>query len=145
MAHDRRLGPDVSDLLRGDSEQIMAYQGANPLFVKAKTGRALVENRLELATDESATDAAAISVLTPITALVATGATDTRTLADGYNGQIKVLFYKTDTGGTLAVTPAHLYNGNIITFTDVNESWIGVFYAGQWHTIMGSAEVSSIS
>jgi hypothetical protein len=45
---------------------------------------------------------------------------------------------------SVVVTPANLYNGNTITFTAVNESWMGVFYAGQWHTIGGGAAVCAI-
>ena len=122
----------------------MAYQGANPSFGKLRTGRLIVDNRLELGIDVSSTNAAAISVLTPITALVSTAGAETRTLANGYEGQVKILFYMTDSS-SCAVTPANLYNGTTITFTDVNESWIGVFHAGEWHTIAGSAQTSAIS
>jgi len=120
------------------------YQGANSFLSKLKTLRAIITQRLQLGVDTSSTNAAAISVATVVTAIVsASGGADTRTLADGYPGQIKVLFYMTDSTSCV-VTPANLYNGNTITFTDVNESWIGIFYGGQWHTIAGGAEVVAI-
>ena len=120
------------------------FQAANAFFTKFKATRGIVDQVLQLGVDTSSTNAAAISLTSVVTALVsASGGADTRTLADGKPGQLKVLFYMTDSTSCV-VTPAHLYNGTTITFTDVNEAWIGVFYAGEWHTIAGGAEVVTI-
>jgi hypothetical protein len=121
------------------------FQAASAFFKKLKGDRVQVGKRLEVSVDTSSVNAAAISLETVVTAIVsASGGADTRTLADGYPGQIKILFYMTDSTSCV-VTPAHLYNGTQITFTDVNEGWIGVFYAGEWHTASGDAQVSAVT
>ena len=116
------------------------FQGAKMYLAKLKADRLIASQRLELGYELSSTTAGALSVSTPVS-VITTAASETRTLADGYPGQIKILFMMTD-GGDCVVTPAHLYNGDTITFADVNDSWIGIFYAGQWHTISGVAAVS---
>jgi hypothetical protein len=121
------------------------HQGANPLLNKIKALRAIFTQRLQLGVDTSSTNAGAISVVTPVTALVCTTGAETRTLANGYEGQIKFMFFMTDGGGTIAVTPANLRNGNTITFTDVNEGWLGIFYGGEWNTLLGDAQVCAVA
>lgn len=64
----------------------------------------------------------------------ATGSqTDTCTLADGIEGQFKMLTLTTDgeTTGT-AITPANFGPGTDILFEDVNDSCILVFAGGAW-------------
>jgi len=116
------------------------FQAAKLLLEKLKSERVIVTERLELIPDLSSTDAAAISVETPVTVLTCAGS-ETRTLANGYPGQLKILFLMTD-GGAVVVTPAALYNADTITFSEVNDGWIGIFYAGSWHTLAGTAAVT---
>jgi hypothetical protein len=120
------------------------FQSAKQLVDKIKALRCIVSEKLELGVELSASTAtttAAISVSTPVTVLSSTGSAGVRTLADGYPGQIKVIFMMTD-GGDIVVTPTNLYNGNTITFGEINDAWWGIFYAGSWHTIGGTAAVS---
>jgi len=116
------------------------FQAARLLLEKLKSDRVIVAKRLELLPDLNSTDASAISVETPVTVLTCAGS-ETRTLANGYPGQVKIIFLMTD-GGSVVLTPAYLYNGDTITFGEVNDSWWGIFYAGQWHTIAGTAAVT---
>ena len=122
----------------------MAYQGPKLLLEEIKSDRVIVAKRLELGIElssSSSTTTAAISVEKPVTVLVSVASAGVRTLAAGYPGQVKVIFMMTD-GGDIVVTPAVLANGDTITFAEVNDCWIGIFYAGSWHTIAGTAAVS---
>ena len=121
----------------------MAIHSANQEGTKIEAERLKAGKRLQFGVDTSSVDASAISVETPVTALSSAGVA-TRTLADGYPGQIKFLFAMT-IGGTITVTPAHLYNGTTIAFDAVNDGWLGIFYAGEWHTLLGSAAASAVA
>ena len=83
--------------------------------------------------------AGAIDVTSDVT-LITTTAADALTLADGAEGQRKVLIMVTD-GGDGTLTPAHLGNGTTITFdnTDVAEL---IFINGSWHMIGGNATLA---
>jgi len=123
------------------------FQAANQLLNKLKALRLIVSQRLELGVELSSSSSAttaAISVATPVTALVSVASAGVRTLAVGYPGQVKVIFMMTD-GGDIVVTPTYLANGDTITFADVNDAWIGIFYAGSWHTIAGTAAVTVLA
>jgi len=122
------------------------FQSAKQLVDKIKALRLIVSQKLELGIELSASTTsttAAISVSTPVTVLTSVGSAGARTLAAGNPGQVKVIFMMTD-GGDIVVTPAVLANGDTITFAEVNDAWIGIFYAGSWHTIAGTAAVSLI-
>ena len=121
------------------------HQGANPLLNKIKALRAIFTQKVQVGGDLNETNASAISLTTPVTALKCAAAAETRTLANGYEGQLKWLFFMTDGGGTVAVTPANLRNGNTITFTDVNEGWHGIFLFGEWNTLLGDAQVCAVA
>lgn len=93
--------------------------------------------------DTSATDAEGISVVTPITYITQAGSAETRTLANGKEGQLKYLLntvYAADT----VVTPANLANGTTITFNAAGDGWLGIFHNGEWWTLAlyGTAAVA---
>lgn len=109
------------------------FQGAKLLLSKIVSDRVKASKRFELGGEVSSTDAGAISVETVWTAIVTAGA-ETRTLANGYEGQLKIIFCKTYVGDAV-LTPANFANGTTITFNAVNDCWIGIFHAGEWHTV----------
>jgi len=119
------------------------FQPADSIFGKLKVLVARITQRLLLEVETSSTDAGAISVAVPVTCLTSAGA-ETRTLANGYPGQVKIIFMMT-AGGTVTITPVNLYNGNTIAFAEVNDGWIGIFYGGTWHTLAGTAAVSVLA
>jgi hypothetical protein len=102
-----------------------------------------VSKGLILGVDVNSTDAAAISVLTPVTILTAAGA-ESRTLPNAKDGQIKILVAKTITG-TITITPTNLYNGTTITMDHVNDTWVGVYYGGDWHTLVAGSLGATIA
>lgn len=77
------------------------------------------------------TGAGAIDLAAEITHLVTTGA-NAITLADGGEGQQKLIVMKTDAGdGTL--TPSNLANGTTLSFNDVDDFARLTFTNGQWY------------
>lgn len=89
----------------------------------------------ETATTSSADPGIVTASLTaPWTAMVSddTGTlTDTMSLSDGFNGQIKYFTLKTDgEAAGLALTPVNFIPGTDILFEDINDSCILIFDAG---------------
>ncbi len=91
-------------------------------------------------TAETRTGAGAVSVTTPITWIVSTGA-NALTLADGEEGQVKLLVMKTD-GGDATLTPTNLGNGTTITFNDAGDSANLLFTNGKWYFMGGTATLA---
>lgn len=114
------------------------FESANQLIDLLKVSKKLV-----LGVDVNSTTASAISVETPCTILTAT-TTETRTLPNGRDGQIKILVAKT-IGGTITITPTNLYNGTTIAMDHVNDTWVGIFYGGDWHTLVAGSLGATIS
>ena len=85
-------------------------------------------------TPQALTAAGAVSITTSITT-IASSAAITVTLADGIQGQIKIIVFITD-GGDATLTPATMNDGTTLTFADAGDSailcWIG---ASGWQVI----------
>jgi len=86
-----------------------------------------------LDSDVSSVDAEVITADKPVTFITQAGAAETRGLANGREGQIKILINKTYAADTV-VTPTALANGTTITFNAAGDAWMGIFHAGEWHT-----------
>ena len=84
----------------------------------------------------------AITVTEPVTEVDATSATAPCTLADGANGQIKIIL-NVSTSGTNAVTitPANLRGGSTITLNAPGESVQCIFKNSNWNVIGGNGFV----
>jgi len=110
------------------------FQGASATLSKLKADRVIVAKRLQLK-PETIIAAGAVSVDTPLTFLTTAGAI-ALTLADGRDGDVKIIIMHYD-GGTATLTPAHFRGGTTatLTFDDVYDSWMGVFFNGYWWTI----------
>ena len=80
----------------------------------------------------------AITVTEPVTEINATSATAPCTLADGANGQIKIIL-NVSTGGTnaITITPANLRGGTTITLNAPGESVQCIFKNSNWNVIGG--------
>jgi len=79
---------------------------------------------------ETVTGAGAVDPEKLVTKLVTTGA-DALTLADGANGELKIITMLTD-GGNGTLTPTNLTNGSTITFGDVGDSVLLIFTGSSW-------------
>lgn len=86
-------------------------------------------------TPQTLTGAGAIDVTSSITWIVTTGA-DALTLADGVEGQTKMIVMKTD-GGNGTLTPANFAQGTTITFDAVGDSVSLLFTNSGWHVMGG--------
>ena len=86
-------------------------------------------------TPQVLTGAGAVNLTTIITHLVTAGIGDAITLADGVEGQIKIILMKTLTAGghTSVLTPAHFAQGATITFDAVDCIITMLFSNGTWH------------
>lgn len=85
-------------------------------------------------THDARSGAGAISLTTVLTQLITTGA-NALTLADGAEGQIKIIVMTTD-GGDGTLTPTNLVGASsTITFNDVGDSVILIFLGGQWNIV----------
>ena len=85
-------------------------------------------------TPQALTAAGAVSITTTLTTVASSGVI-ALTLADGIQGQIKIIVFITD-GGTATLTPATMNDGTTLTFADAGDSailmWIG---ASGWQVI----------
>ena len=72
-----------------------------------------------------------INLTDTVTLLVTTGSSQNFSLADGVEGQIKIISMKTD-GGSGIVTPANFLNGTTITFDDVEDTVTLLYQTTGW-------------
>lgn len=82
---------------------------------------------------QNITGPGAISATTGVTFITTTG-TDAYTLADGVEGQMKIIIMKGD-GGNGTVTPTNLVGFTAIRFTDVNNSAVLLYGSTGWNII----------
>ena len=66
-----------------------------------------------------------------VTLLITTGGSQAFSLADGVEGQLKIISMKTD-GGSGIVTPANFVNGTQITFDDVQDTIVLMYQSTGW-------------
>jgi len=76
----------------------------------------------------------AISLTTGVTLITTTG-TDAYTLADGTEGQIKIISMKVKGGGNGTVTPDNFINGTSLLFNNVEDSVILLYQSTGWTLI----------
>jgi len=81
---------------------------------------------------------AAIDVTSAVTEIDATSATAPVTLADGSNGQLKIIL-NVSTSGTnaITITPSNLRGGTTITLNAPGESAMCIFKNSNWNVIGG--------
>ena len=117
----------------------MAIDSAKQITEYLKAAKLVADEKLIL-TYETVAAAGAVSVSTPVTLLATTGAIAI-TLADGVEGQVKIILMTTD-GGTATLTPANFANNTTIAFADVYDVWVGIFVLGAWYTVNGTTTVA---
>lgn len=91
-----------------------------------------------LATFEDVTaTSGALSLIALVSLLDTTLGASTATLADGYEGQRKIIKMTVD-GGDSVLTPANYFDGTTITFTAVNDVVELMFIDATWHKVTGT-------
>jgi hypothetical protein len=113
---------------------------AEDVFNNIPSWIALKQTSQTITADGSSTTA--VNVTTAVTEINATSATHSCALADGSNGQVKVIL-NTSTSGTNAVTitPANLGGYSTITLNAPGESAILIFKNSNWYVIGGNGYV----
>ncbi len=72
-----------------------------------------------------------VNLTDTVTLLITTGGSQAFSLADGVEGQLKILSMKTD-GGSGIVTPDNFVNGTRITFDDVQDTIVLMYQSTGW-------------
>jgi len=93
-------------------------------------------------TVQNITGPGAISVTTGVTFITTTG-TDAYTLADGVEGQFKIIIMKVD-GGNATITPDNLVGYTAVRFTDVNNN-VQLLYGSTGWNIIALQQATRIS
>ena len=83
-------------------------------------------------TADSVTAAGAASTSASITHLTTTTGAYTATLADGTNGQVKIVTMIADGGFDVTFTPSNFANGTSLTFADAGDTAVLVFTNSNW-------------
>lgn len=96
------------------------------------------------AVPQALSGAGAVDIVSPVTNVTTTGATDALTLADStVLGQMKVINHEVDGGGYI-LTPTTFSNGTTITVTDVGVSITLMWTATGW-LLVGQVGVATIA
>lgn len=85
---------------------------------------------------QSLNAAGAVSVTESITNLTLSGTAAALTLADGAQGQIKIIVCTDGAGaGTMTCTPSNLLGSASIAWDSTGDSWTGIFDGESWCTL----------
>jgi len=87
------------------------------------------------------------AVVVPVNSLMSSYTTNstadiTASLADGVDGQMKIVKLTTFATNDLVLTPANYTNGTTITFDATNEVAILVFVGDGWQTVYTNATIA---
>jgi hypothetical protein len=109
---------------------------AEDVFNNIPSWLGLKQTSQSITADGSTTTA--VNVTTAVTEINATSATHSCALADGSDGQVKIIL-NTSTSGTnaITITPANFTNTSI-TLNAPGESAICIFKASKWYVIGGN-------
>lgn len=93
------------------------------------------------AANQSLSGAGAVNTTSPVTFYTSTVGPDALTLADASTvGLVKTVTHVSDSGSGV-LTPANFADGTTITFTNVNDTWTGIWTGTTWLTISLSGAV----
>ncbi len=103
------------------------------------------DNGLALGAEANAATSGAVVV--PVTSLMSSYITNSTgaiaaTLADGGNGQMKIIKLKTKATSNMVVTPANFTDGSTITFDATAEVAVLVFVDDGWQVVYTNATVA---
>jgi len=133
-------GAEVIGALRNDNDGGNAdlIEGATFESTTSAGGVALVKLRgsepANVVFDDATVVDADISVASDITLVDTTLGASASAMADGYEGQRKIIKMVVD-GGDMVITPANFFDGTTITLNDAGDVVDLVFVDGNWHLI----------
>lgn len=128
---------DLLHIVQGGANKKLTVQN----LLENIAGNVKIDGFLAFDGSAEATTAAgstvAIGVTAPMTNITSTGATigsNSLTLADGVQGQIKIITLIVD-GGNVDVTPANFLNGTKWTMEDAGDSMTVIFNGANWQVL----------
>lgn len=87
------------------------------------------------ASNQALSGPGAVNAVSPITLFTSTGVDDALTLVNGtIVGTMKTVTHVVD-GGSGVLTPASFHDGTDITFTNVGDTWTGIWTGSTWLTV----------
>ncbi len=124
MANKTLTTPVIATGLTASGSAANDFSGSTGTFLTS-TGLSTVGGGL-VGSTQALSGAGAVNVTSMITKLTTTGGAQALSLADGTNGQIKIIVHDVD-GGSAVLTPTTKTGFSTITFTNVGESATLVF------------------
>ena len=128
---------DLLHIVQGGANKKLTVQN----LLENVAGNVKIDGFLAFDGSAEATTAAgstvAIGVTAPLTNITSTGATigsNSLTLANGVQGQIKIITLIVD-GGNVDVTPANFLNGTKWTMEDAGDSMTVIFNGSNWQVL----------
>ena len=128
---------DLLHIVQGGANKKLTVQN----LLENVAGNVKIDGFLAFDGSAEATTAAgstvAIGVTAPLTNITSTGATigsNSLTLANGVQGQIKIITLIVD-GGNVDVTPANFLNGTKWTMEDAGDSMTVIFNGANWQVL----------
>lgn len=107
-----------------------------------KIDKVIIDEELNVGIDTSSVAGAAISLATPCTIVTSAGA-EARTLANGREGQRKIIVGGTTVTGNITVTPASMQGYTNVVIGAAGRGAELIFSAGKWHCFaLGGATVA---
>lgn len=119
------------------------HDSANQIIQRLQVDeKFLLGGKVKLVDNQHLAVAGAIDIIHPITYIDSAGAI-AMTLANGEEGQIKIIRSHGTMTGTVTVTPTS-FEDSTIAFTTTKQTWWGLFYGGKWLTLatFGSPTIS---
>jgi len=105
----------------------------------SETKKVTIENLFKtpyVGTPQALSGAGTANITAPITNCTSTGAAQVVTLADGVQGQVKIVSHIVD-GGSVRVTPTNLDGGTYVTLDAVGDTVVFLFNDSAWQIIGG--------
>lgn len=122
---------------------VRSQNGFQSVTVSSTTGAVTVNSSFGkdvILSAQALSGAGAVDVTNAFTSLTTTGAAQALTLANGSEGEVKVIVHTVD-GGSAVLTPTTKIGFSTVTFTNVGDSVMLIYTSAGW-AIIGSRGVT---
>jgi hypothetical protein len=122
---------------------VRSQNGFQSVTVSSTTGAVTVNSSFGkdvILSAQALSGAGAVDVTNAFTSLTTTGAAQALTLANGSEGEVKVIVHTVD-GGSAVLTPTTKIGFSTVTFTNVGDSVMLIYTSAGW-AVIGSRGVT---